>query len=158
VDPFHVVRLGGDALDRCRRPVQQDLHGHRGRTNDTLYRARRTLHTGDDLLTDKQTTRLQALFAVDEHVEVEATWWIYQRMIGAYRHPDKTRGSQLMQAVIDDLSHAVPTTMTELRRLGRTLKQRAADVLAYFDDPGTSDDRLDTFTARPRPERVRWVV
>jgi hypothetical protein len=30
MDPFHVVRLAGDALDRCRRRVQQDLHGHRG--------------------------------------------------------------------------------------------------------------------------------
>ena len=29
MDPFHVVRLAGDALDRCRRRVQQDLHGHR---------------------------------------------------------------------------------------------------------------------------------
>ena len=66
MDPFHVVRLAGDALDRCRRRVQQDLHGHRGRTGDPLYRARRTLHTGADLLTDKQTQRLQALFAADE--------------------------------------------------------------------------------------------
>ncbi|MDK9361608.1 transposase, partial [Propionibacterium freudenreichii] len=31
MDPFHVVRLAGDALDRCRRRIQQDLHGHRGR-------------------------------------------------------------------------------------------------------------------------------
>ena len=55
MDPFHVVRLAGDALDQCRRRVQQDLHGHRGRTGDPLYAARRTLHTGADLLTDKQT-------------------------------------------------------------------------------------------------------
>jgi len=34
MDPFHVVRLAGDALDRCRRRVQQDLHGHRGRKDD----------------------------------------------------------------------------------------------------------------------------
>ena len=54
MDPFHVVRLAGDALDRCRRRVQQTIHGHRGRAADPLYRARRTLHTGADLLTDKQ--------------------------------------------------------------------------------------------------------
>ena len=30
LDPFHVVRLAGDALDRCRRGVQQAIHGHRG--------------------------------------------------------------------------------------------------------------------------------
>ena len=74
MDPFHVVRLAGDALDQCRRRVQQDLHGHRGRQDDPLYRSRRTLHTGADLLTDKQRARLTALFAVEEHVEVEATW------------------------------------------------------------------------------------
>ena len=123
MDPFHVVRLAGDALDACRRRVQQDLHGHRGRTNDPLYRARRTLHTGHDLLTDKQTARLEALFAVEEHVEVEATWGIYQRIIGAYRHPDRTpTAASSCEAVIDDLSHGVPTALTELRRLGRTLK------------------------------------
>ncbi len=58
-----------------------------------MYRARRTLHTGDDLLTEKQTARLEALFAVEEHVGVEATWGIYQRMIGAYRHPDRTKAA-----------------------------------------------------------------
>jgi hypothetical protein len=31
MDPFHVVRLAGDALDRCRRRVQQAIHGNRGR-------------------------------------------------------------------------------------------------------------------------------
>jgi len=58
MDPFHVVRLAGDALDQCRRRIQQDTHGHRGRTGDPLYKARRTLHTGADLLTDKQKDRL----------------------------------------------------------------------------------------------------
>ena len=56
MDPFHVVRLAGDALDQCRRRVQQDSRGHRGRSGDPLYSARRTLHTGAGLLTDKQTT------------------------------------------------------------------------------------------------------
>ncbi len=32
-----------------------------------------TLHTGADLLTEKQTHRLRGVFAVDEHGDVEAT-------------------------------------------------------------------------------------
>ena len=108
MDPFYVVRLAGDALDRCRRRVQQDTRGHRGRAGDPLYRARRTLHTGDDLLTDKQRTRLTALFATDEHVQVQATWGIYQRMVGAYREPDRTRGRAQMQAVITRSAIASP--------------------------------------------------
>ena len=109
MDPFHVVRLAGDALDRCRRRIQQIIHGHRGRADDPLYRARRTLHTGVDLLTDKQQQRLQTLFADDDHVQVEATWGIYQRMITAYREPDRVRGRELMVKLIDALSHGVPS-------------------------------------------------
>ncbi len=148
MDPFHVVRLAGDALDRCRRRIQQIIHGHRGRKDDPLYRARRTLHTGSDLLTDKQKDRLTALFATEEHVQVEATWGIYQRMIGAYREPDRKAGRQLMVELIDSLSHGVPKALEELTRLGRTLKQRADDVLAYFDRPGTSNGPTEAINGR----------
>ncbi|WP_409333304.1 ISL3 family transposase [Trujillonella humicola] len=148
MDPFHVVRLAGDALDRCRRRVQQDLHGHRGRADDPLYRARRVLHTGADLLTDRQQQRLTALFAVDEHVQVEATWGIYQRMIGAYREPDRAKGRRLMSDLIDALGRGVPAALTELITLGRTLKKRAEDVLAYFDRPGTSNGPTEALNGR----------
>ena len=148
MDPFHVVRLAGDALDECRRRVQQAIHGHRGRKDDPLYSARRTLHTGADLLTDKQKDRLDSLFAADEHVEVEATWGIYQRMIAAYREPDRARGRELMEKLIGSLSHGVPSALTELTTLGRTLKKRAADVLAYFDRLGTSNGPTEAINGR----------
>ncbi|MEU9829346.1 ISL3 family transposase [Micromonospora chersina] len=148
MDPFHVVRLAGDALDRCRRRVQQAIHGHRGMKNDPLYSARRTLHTGADLLTDKQTDRLAALFADDAHVEVEATWGIYQRMIEAYREQDRGRGRELMVKLVDSISHGVPKPLTEVITLGRTLKKRAADVLAYFDRPGTSNGPTEAINGR----------
>ncbi len=148
MDPFHVVRLAGDALDKCRRRVQQAIHGHRGRKNDPLYSTRRTLHTGADLLTDKQKDRLAALFAGDEHVEVEATWGIYQRMIGAYREEDRRRGRELMVKLIDSVSHDVPKALSEVITLGRTLKKRAADVLAYFDRPGTSNGPTEAINGR----------
>lgn len=148
LDPFHVVRLAGDALDQCRRRVQQTLHGHRGRASDPLYRARRMLHTGLDLLTTRQKTRLEALFAGDDHVEVEATWGIYQKMIAAYREPDRAVGRTRMQAVIDALRSGVPGVLTELITLGRTLKKRAADILAYFDRPGTSNGPTEALNGR----------
>ena len=148
MDPFHVVRLAGDALDECRRRVQQAIHGHRGRKDDPLYSARRTLHTGADLLTSKQAQRLADLFAADEHVEVEASWGIYQRMIAAYREPDRSRGRALMTRLIDSVSHGVPTALVELITLGRTLNKRAADVLAYFDRPGTSNGPTEAINGR----------
>ena len=148
MDPFHVVRLAGDAMDRCRRRVQQQLHGHRGRAADPLYRSRRTLHTGADLLTDKQRTRVEALFALEEHAEVEATWGVYQQMITAYRAPDRTAGRALMTQLITSVSSGVPAALEEVRTLGRTLKKRATDVLAYFDRPGTSNGPTEAINGR----------
>jgi transposase len=148
MDPFHAVRLAGDAMDDCRRRVQQAIHGHRGRRGDPLYNARRTLHTGADLLTDKQRDRITSLFAADEHVQLEASWGIYQRMIAAYREPDRTRGRELMNTLIESVSSGVPAALTEVRRLGRTLKRRAADVLAYFDRPGTSNGPTEAINGR----------
>jgi transposase len=142
------VRLAGDALDRCRRRVQLAIHGHRGLKRDPLYSARRTLHTGAGLLTDKQAARLTALFADDAHVEVEATWGVYQRMIAAYRHEDRRRGRELMVKLIDTISTGVPNALVEVTTLGRTLKKRAADVLAYFDRPGTSNGPTEAINGR----------
>lgn len=148
MDPFHVVRLAGDGLDRCRRRVQQQLHGHRGRTGDPLFTSRRTLHTGLDLLTDKQQDRLENLFAADEHVEVQATWSVYQRIVGAYREPDRATGKDLMNKLITSVGQGVPSALREVAVLGRTLKKRAADILAYFDRPGTSNGPTEAINGR----------
>ena len=69
MDPFHVVSLTGGKLDECRRRIQRAITGRRGRAGDRLYRARRTLHTRADLLTDAQAERLETLF-VREPVKV----------------------------------------------------------------------------------------
>jgi transposase len=127
---------------------QQTIHGHRGRADDPLYRARRTLHTGADLLTSTQHQRLETLFATDDHVEVEATWGVYQRMITAYREPDRTCGRALMVQLIASISSGVPAALSEVITLGRTLKKRAADILAYFDRPGTSNGATEAINGR----------
>ena len=59
---------------------------------------------------------------------------------GAYRDPNKIRGKALMQAEINTLtSTRVPSCLTALMTLGRTLKRRSGDILAYFDHPDTSN-------------------
>ena len=111
---------------------QQELNGLK---NVPLYRARRTLHTGEALITDRQGERLMVLITSDDHVEVEATWGIYQRMMAAYRTPDRGAGRTAMVAVNESVREGVPPALVELRGLGRPLTQRATDVLAYFDRP-----------------------
>ena len=148
MDPFHVVALAGDAVDRCRQRVQQATRGHRGRSGDPLYGIRRVLRTGSDLLTDRQRARLAAVFADDAPVEVEATWGIYQRIVAAYRQPDRAAAKRTLTTIIDTISRGVPAALTELKTLGRTLSRRAVDVLAYFDRPGTSNGPTEAINGR----------
>ncbi|MEU7819160.1 ISL3 family transposase [Pseudonocardia sp. NPDC049154] len=133
MDPFHVVALAGHKLDLCRQRVQQDTRGHRGRSGDPLYRVRRTLRTRLGLLTDKQRARLEAVFASEEHVAVEVTWWTYQQIIAAYATEDRPRGKVALTEVIDRIRAGLPAGLHELAALGRTLYRRRDDVLAYFD-------------------------
>ena len=149
MDPFHVVHLAGDALDECRRRIQQELHHQRGRATDSLYKARRMLHTRSCLLTPRQQHQLADLFASDCYVALEVTWSVYQNIIDAYRDPNKIRGKALMQAEINTLtSTRVPRSLTEFITLGRTLKRRAGDILAYFDHPHTSNGPTEAINGR----------
>ena len=149
MDPFHVVHLAGNALDECRRRIQQELHHRRGRATDPLYKARRVLHTRSCLLTPRQQHQLLNLFSGEEHIALEVTWSVYQSIIDAYRDPNKIRGKALMQAEIACLSDAgVPRSLTEIITLGRTLKRRAGDILAYFDHPHTTGGPTEAINGR----------
>ena len=88
------------------------------------------------------------LFSDEQPAEIEATWGIYQRMITAYREPDRQLGKKAMQAVIDTVSEGIPTALVEIRRLGRTLNKRATDILAFFDRPGSSNGPTEAINGR----------
>jgi transposase len=53
-----------------------------------------------------------------------------------------------MVKLIDSISSGVPGALTEVISLGPTLKKRAADVLAYFDRPGTSNGPTGAINGR----------
>ena len=76
------------------------------------------------------------------------TWGVYQAVIAAYRHPDRATGHAMMAKLIASVSHGVPAALSEVTTLGRTLKKRAADVLAYFDRPGTSNGPTEAINGR----------
>ena len=116
------MSLTGGKLDQCRRRIQRAITGRRGRAGDRLYRARRTLHTGADLLTDAQAERLENLFADDRHAAVQAAWGVYQRLIQAYRTEEAGLGKYLMQRLIDSLRQAIPEGLEEIQALAKTLR------------------------------------
>ena len=148
MDPFHVVSLAASKLDECRRRIQRAITGRRGPPGDRLYRARRILLTGAGLLTDAQAERLEALFADDRHAAVQASWGVYQRLIQAYRTEEAGLGKYLMQQLIDSLRQAVPEGLEEIQTLARTLTERAADILAYFDHPHTTGGPTQAINGR----------
>ncbi|MCA0437323.1 MAG: transposase [Actinobacteria bacterium] len=100
LDAFHVVKLGTQAVDEVRRRVQQDTLGHRGRKNDPLYRVRNNLRAGRENLTDKQKSRLNAVFtAREEHREVEVAWSCAQLLRSAYHQKDHAAGKVIAEQI-----------------------------------------------------------
>ena len=69
-------------------------------------------------------------------------------MIAAYRDPDRAGAREQMHSVIAALAEGVPAGLVGLRKLGRTLTRRAADVVAYFDRPRTSNGPTEAVNGR----------
>ena len=79
-DPFHVVRLGNDALDEVRRRVQNQTLGHRGHKHDPLYRARKLLvSVGLRHPTQTQETQCRTLMGP---VRICGIWGCWHRLAG----------------------------------------------------------------------------
>ncbi len=148
MDPFHVVQLAGDALDRTRQRVQQETLGHRGRRGDPLYGVRRSLRTGEAFLTQKQHERLDAVFADPAHADVWRAWRVYQQVVAAYRERFSGNGRRRLRELIDVVRATTPAWFVELRKLGYTLERRRQDILAYFDHPRTSNGPTEAINGR----------
>lgn len=144
MDPFHFVKLPSDALEEVRRCIQQDATGHRGYVKDPLCWARRSLPTGIGLLTRRQQEKVVCIFADPILTEIEVTWGVYQDIVTDNRTADRFEGQRPLRAVINALSAG----LVELKRLGRTLKKRAADVLAFFRRPSTSSGPTEAINGR----------
>lgn len=147
MDPFHVVALVGTKLDETRRRLQTELHGRRGRSGDDLYGIRKTVRTRVGLLTGKQKHRLNSVFAADNHAALLVCWQFYQDTIAAYAAPP-SKGKKLMNRLIDTLTGTIPDELKELRSLRTTFQRRRADILAYFDHPGTSNGPTEAINGR----------
>jgi len=137
VDAFHIVKLGGHALDEVRRRVQQETRGHRGRAGDPLYGIRNILRCAAERLTQRQHARLDRAIAADErHDEVHIAWQAAQQLRSAFHQEDPREGRRVAEHVLASFpSCPIP----EIARLGRTLKQWREPFLAYFTTSGASN-------------------
>ncbi len=137
LDAFHVVKLATQAVDEVRRRVQQDIHGHRGRKNDPLYRIRNVLHAGAEHLSDRQRARLAEAIAADErHDEVWIAYQCAQQVRSVYHQDSHAHGRAIAEKV---LASFTTCPIPEIARLGRTLAQWREAFLAYFDTGGANN-------------------
>jgi transposase len=118
-DPFHVVKLANSKLDECRRRVQNETLGHRGRRDDPLYRFRRLLAKGHERLDDKGNEKLVGfLEAGDPRGEVRMCWHAEETLRGFYSH-SSTALLPLMRLL------RLPLESSHARLVHRTRRLRA---------------------------------
>jgi transposase len=136
-DPFHVVKHANSKLDECRRRVQNETLGHRGRKHDPLYRSRRLLTKGHERLDDAGHAKLLGLLeAGDPRGEVRMTWHAKETIRGIYDIDDPTVAAEFVDELTGDmLDREMPT---EVRSLGRTLRHWRDHIVAWHEARATN--------------------
>jgi len=129
-DPFHVVKLANERVDDCRRRVQNETLGHRGRKDDPLYRGRRLLTKGHERLDERGNEKLMGLLeAGDPRGEVRMTWHAKETLRSFYAIDDPADAETFLDELIDNM--ADESMPTEVRSLARTLGRWRAQILAW---------------------------
>jgi transposase len=129
-DPFHLVRLANSKLDECRRRVQNQTIGHRGRKDDPLYRARRLLTKAAERLDPAGEHKLMGLLeAGDPHGEVRMAWHAKEVVRHIYQIGDPELAAEFVTQLGADLQdHSCPP---EVRSLGRTIVRWHDQIVAW---------------------------
>jgi transposase len=128
-DPFHLVKLANAKLDECRRRVQNELLGHRGRKHDPLYRARRLLTKAEERLSDDGREKLLGLLrAGDPEGHVATTWQAKELIRSLYDHENEALALEFITRLGQDFKNAAPP---EVRSLGRTLLKWKSQIVAW---------------------------
>lgn len=129
-DPFHVVKLANSKLDECRRRVQNETFGHRGRKIDPLYRCRRLLTMADERLEENGRMKLLGLLnAGDPKGDVTAAWHAKEAVRELYSHTNAVLALSYVDRLADDMCDEVHPA--EVRSLGRTLRRWRNEIAAW---------------------------
>jgi len=129
-DPFHLVKLANQRLDELRRRVQHETLGHRGRSNDPLYRSRRLLTKADERLDDRGRTKLLGLLdAGDPRSEVRTAWHAKETVRGIHDIDDPDLAAQFVARLGRDLQD--DSCPPEVRQLGRSITRWAEQIAAW---------------------------
>lgn len=131
VDRFHLIRLANERIDDCRRRIQNQTLGHRGRKADPLYRIRRRLTMGVQRLEADQIGRVHDLLdAGDPSGHLRQIWLAKEQLRALFDRPD--RGVAAGDLLLFTQAWMAAPRQPELRRLGRTLWRWRRQILNWF--------------------------
>ena len=141
--PSMSCKLANTKLDECRRRVQNETLGHRGRKHDPLYRCRRLLTKAKERLDDKDSEKLLGLLrAGDPHGDVATLWEAKEAVRELYAHADA-------DLALDWVDRARPRPPGHrLPDRGPLARSHPAPVAEGRSPPGTTPTSP---TDRPRP-------
>lgn len=149
LDPFHIVALAGEKVTKVRCRLQREATGRRGTNSDPLYRCRRALLKTAELRTDRQQTRVGLLLADTANQALNLAEGAYQKIIRCYRQSDRRKGRAMMAELIESLAvKGSAPGCPELATLGRTLKKRMSDILAFFDHEHSANGPTEAINGR----------
>ena len=129
VDPFHMVRLGNQAVTRCRQRVQQAVVGHRGWKHDPLYGIRRLLLVGAERLGERGWERVHdGLDRGDPLDQVTEAWMAKELVRDVYLTNDVALATARLEAAI---AFASASKTPEVKTLAKALRRWRTEILAH---------------------------
>jgi len=136
-DKFHVIKLANSKLDECRRRVQNEIFGHRGRKDDPLYRARKLLTLAHERLDPAGDEKLRGLLAAgDPRGEVAYAWHAKEALRFLYDIGNPDMADRYLSELADDLQDE--TFPPEVNSLGRTLTRWHDQIVAWHHSRATN--------------------
>ena len=125
-----LIRLANDKLDECRRRVQNETLGHRGRADDPLYRVRKLLVMAEQRLDDNGTKKMLGLLAAgDPRGDVKMAWHAKEEVRNIYQIDDPEVAAEFVTRLGHDLQDE--SCPPEIRQLGRTIIRWHAQITAW---------------------------
>lgn len=153
VDPFHVIKLANDAIDKTRRQAWNDTRQHRKRgrpPKDLDKRARKVKHLRWALLKDPNSLTEQQSDALNQlkqsRSELYRCWQLKEALRDLYRLADPTDARAHLNWW---LSWASRSRIEPFVKLGRTLRAHRDGIVAAIEQ-GLSNSRLEGLNSKIR--------
>lgn len=131
VDHFHLIRLANQVVTEVRQRIQQEVTGHRGRKGDPLYGIRHHLLRGRERLTERQSERIAGALDHpdgDRWDEIASAWTGKELLRDVYAADGPIEAGEALGVFYHWVEEV---DVPELSRLGRTVRQWEAEILAY---------------------------